>query len=67
MFFVCLVISDIYLFQEIALLNPSFILFKNLILSFIDKVATGTKSLALFIWNVVPVVCIAATSWIKVD
>ena len=31
------VISDLYLFQEIALLNPYFIFSKNLILLLIDK------------------------------
>ena len=30
-------------------------------MSFIDKVPTGTQSLALFIWNVAPVLCIAVT------
>ena len=34
---------------EIALLNPCFIFSKNFILSLIDKVTTGTESLALFI------------------
>ena len=63
MFFVCVVISDLYLFQEIVLLNPCFIFSKNLILSLIDKVTTEMQSLELFIWNVAPVVCIAATSW----
>ena len=40
-FFGCVVILDLYLFQEIVLLNPCFIFFKNLMLSFIDKVTTG--------------------------
>ena len=31
-----------------------------MILPFIDKVTTGTKSLAFSIWNFAPVVCIAA-------
>ena len=48
--------------QEIVLLNPCSIVSKNLMLSFIDKVRTGTKRLALFIWNVAAVVCIAATA-----
>ena len=61
MFFVCAVISDMYLFQEIVVLNPCFIFSRNLIL-LIEKVTTGTWNLALFIWNVVPVVCIASTS-----
>ena len=39
--FGCVVISDLYLFQEIVLLNPCFISSKNLILSLIDKVTTG--------------------------
>ena len=56
MILVCVVISDLYLFEEIILLNIYFILFKNFILSLIDKVRTATWSLALFIWNVAPVV-----------
>ena len=51
MFFGCVVISDLYLFQEIVVLNPYFIFSKNFMLSFIEKVTTGLKSLALFIWN----------------
>ena len=34
-----------------------------MILSFIDKVTTGTYSLALFIWNLVPVNCLASITW----
>ena len=56
MFFGCVVISDLYLLKEIVLLNPCFIFSKNLVLSLIDKVTTGTWSLALFILNVAPVV-----------
>ena len=41
-FFGYVVISDLYLFQETVLLNPCFIFSKNLILSFIDQVTTGT-------------------------
>ena len=63
LFFGCVVISDLYLFQEIVLLNLCFRFSKNLILSLVDKVAIGTESLALFIWNVALVFCIAATSW----
>ena len=37
----CVVISALYLFQEIAILNPCFIFSKNLILSLIEKVTTG--------------------------
>ena len=59
MILVCVVISDLYLFEEIVLLNIYFIYFKNFILSLIDKVRTATWSLALFIWNVAPVVYIA--------
>ena len=40
--FGCDAISDVYLFQEIALLNPCFIFSKNLILSLIEKVTTWT-------------------------
>ena len=44
MFSVCVVISDLYLFQEVVLLNPCFIFSKNLILSLIDKVTTGATN-----------------------
>ena len=47
--FGCDVISDLLLLQEIVLLNPCFVFFKNLIYSLIDKVTTGAKSLALLI------------------
>ena len=40
-FFGCVIISDLYLFQKIILLNPCFILCKSLILSFTGKVTTG--------------------------
>ena len=33
-----------------------------MILALIDKVTTGTLSLGIFIWNVAPIVYIAATS-----
>ena len=39
--------SDIYLFQEIVLLNSRFTFSKNLTLSLIDKVTTVTKRLVL--------------------
>ena len=45
-FFGWVVISDLYLFQEIVLLNLCFIFSKKLILSLIYKVTTGTYSLA---------------------
>ena len=48
-FFGYVAISDLYLFQEIVLLNPWFIFSKNFILSFIDKVATGAYILLLVI------------------
>ena len=35
-------ISDLYLFQEIVLLNPRYIFSKNFALLFISKVITGT-------------------------
>ena len=44
------------MFYEIVLLNPCSIFRKNFILSFIEKVPTGTKKLALFISNVALVV-----------
>ena len=34
-----------------------------MVLSFIDNVTTGTSSLALFVWNSAPVVCIASLTW----
>ena len=40
--FGCAVISDLYLFQEVVLLNSCFIFYANLILSLINKVKTGT-------------------------
>ena len=54
-FFGCVVIVDIY-FQEIVLLNLCFVFSKNLI-SLIEKVTTGAKSLGLFVWNVALAVC----------
>ena len=56
----CIVISDLYLFQDIVLCNPYFKCSKNLVLLFIDKVTMGTQSLALFIWNVAQVVNVAS-------
>ena len=61
LFFGCVVISDLYLFQETVLLNPFFDCAKNLILSFIDKVTAGTQRSALYIWNAVPVVFVTST------
>ena len=55
-YFRCIVVP------RIVFPNPCLILSKNLILSFIDKVTTGTKSLALFAWNVTSVVFIAANT-----
>ena len=40
--FDCVVISDLYFFQEIVLLNSCFIFSKSLILSFLDRMTTGT-------------------------
>ena len=60
MLFGYVVISDLYLFQRTLLLNPCFMFSKNLMLLFIHKVTTGTQNLALFIWNVAPVVSLAA-------
>ena len=58
MFFGCVATSDLYLFQEIVLLNSCFLFSKNLILSFIDKLTTGTYSSVLFIWNVATLNCV---------
>ena len=58
MFFGC-VISDLYLFQYIALLNLCFRFSNNLILSFIDKVTTWfTKILMLIIMTFTPITLI---------
>ena len=38
LFFVCVVISDLYLFQDIVLLNPCSKFSENLMLLFMDKV-----------------------------
>ena len=54
------VISDLYLLQEIVILNPLFVFAKNLMLSFIDKRATGIWILK-FIWNVALVVFVGRT------
>ena len=43
LFFSCAVISDLYMFQEIVILNLCFIFSKNLILSFIDRVQLEHK------------------------
>ena len=43
-FFGCVVVSDLYLFQETVLLIPCFMFSKNLMLWFIDQVTTGTLS-----------------------
>ena len=51
----CVVISDLYLFQETVLLNLCFKFSKNLMLSFINKVTTGKKSLVLVILKSMPV------------
>ena len=58
MVFGCVVILDLYLFHEVALLNPCFMFSRNLILSLIDKVTSGTLDLALFIWNAALVVAV---------
>ena len=58
------VISDLYSFQQIVLLNLCFVFSKNSISSFIEEVTTGTQSLTLIIWNVAPAVNIAALGWI---
>ena len=41
-FFGCVATSDLYLIQEIVLLSHCFMFSKNLMLSFLDKVTTGT-------------------------
>ena len=49
---VWLVISDLYLFHLIVLLNPDFNCSKKLLSSFIDKVTTGTYNFVSVILNV---------------
>ena len=53
--FGCVAFSDLYLFQETILLNPSFIFSKNLMLLFIDKVIVLLLccSSSLCCWNTV--------------
>ena len=63
-FWLCCYFRSIFV-SEMALLNPCLMFSKNLILSLIDKVKTGTESLALIIWNVAPVVCIAYLAWTR--
>ena len=43
LFFNCAVISDLYMFHEIVILNLCFIFSKNLILSFIERVQLEHK------------------------
>ena len=52
LFFGCVIISDLYLFQETVLLNPYFKISKSSMSSFIVKVTNGTLNLVLFISNV---------------
>ena len=54
LFLGCAIISDLYLFQEVVLLNHCLIFSKNLILSLIEKVTTGTYSLELVCPKFVP-------------
>ena len=49
---VCLVISDLYLFHFIILLNHDFNCSKILLSSSVDKVTTGTYNFASFISNI---------------
>ena len=60
MFFGCAVISDLYLYQEVILLNLCFVFSIDLLLPFIGKVTKETWSLVLFILNITPVVCVAS-------
>ena len=59
-FFGYVVISDLYLLQEIVILNPLFVFAEKLMLSFIDKRATGIWILT-FTWNVALVVFVGRT------
>ena len=43
----CIVISDLYLFQDIVLLNPCIKFLRNFMLSFMDKLSTGAYYLLL--------------------
>ena len=49
LFFWSVFISGLYFFQDTFFLNPCCKCFKNLMLSFIDKVTTEEKGLTLFI------------------
>ena len=48
---VWLVISDLYLFHLIVLLNPGFNCSKTLLSSLVDKATTGTYNFVAFILN----------------
>ena len=52
---VCLVISGLYLFHFIVLLNPLFSCSKNLLASSAERVTAGTYNFASFILNVASV------------
>ena len=62
-FFVCVVISDLYLLQEIVVLIPCFTFCKNLILSLIDNDNWNIK-FSIICLNGAPVICFAAMSGI---
>ena len=52
MSFTFFIVSDIFMFEETVPLNPC---------RFIDKVTTWIQSVALFTWNVAPVINVAST------
>ena len=57
----CDVISDLHLFQEIMFSNHCCMFSKRLMLSFIDKVTTGTYCSELLIWKIALVVPVVIT------
>ena len=55
LFLVWLVISDLYLFHLIVLLNPVLNYSKSFLSFSVDKVTTGTYNFVSVIWNIAPV------------
>ena len=62
MFFDRVIISDLYLFQHIALLTLCFKFAKYLMLMFIEKVTFGTQCLVLVIIKFTPVMLLCSIS-----
>ena len=64
LFFDCVVISDLYLFQEIVLFYPCLYFVKYFLVHIIiNKQSNNWNVKFSIIWNVALVDCIAATPW----